>query len=1335
MEISRVDEDRVVEADNESTLNTEPPNQAEQKDQVEGFCTHGSLATQHGRFDRDRITYHELNDRLNQQAASALAYRLPAGKLIGREFHCGDVLGNAPKRGKAGSFKFNIDKLLGKDFGPTGEIRGYNGVLPVYVANHGADYWAARETALRFLCLPPDERPKPGIGRYSRSQRAGEPWTQILPPPDIPPDFQSLVWRDHRHNGTWPYKNADGKTLFYVVRFEKTGINPETKEPMLEKATPVVSYGFFPDGRRHWRTKGAGLNILYNLDQLAQRPGVPVLVVEGEKAATAAAKLFPDWVVVCWKGGAGNVRKVDFRPLRGRIVYLLADADAVGVEAMRRAQHRADKAGALWTNLAIPPQACWDQKYGWDLADRMPTEWTVERVRDLIATTTPKTKYTTASWTGRGLRPYYDAPEMTARQARRMQRATINTFVSGEVKLVQSLEKARRLAQQENDRLEEEAGRPLTPAEKAKTTKQAKRSVAHEVGMESLRNGRRVLVVGSQGTGKSSDALQALARVGIPWLRVVFSLPTVDKCWEALDQYNKYRRRNSLPGYVVRGRGAYAERPDAEGRRKNETRVCPRNELFNRAASMRLSPRRNLCPACPLANTCWSLKQEAELREMKGGVFFMAREYVFLQLPVTNVHMLVGDESLTMVAASKPLYLDPKKLLEVCEWHGYDLDEVKLVEMEMLCIHQAVTDHPAAILAHLRNCKVTSSSLLKVASLLDQAFEAAAEAQVKLDGAKSDEDLTVQLDQLQELEFGAVARLCRQLALELRQPRDQANTVCVRRPTDKATGKEQVQVAVFHLKAPRIARETPVLLLDGTGSEWLNRKVFGKNLEVVRVPIDRSARVVGTIGERVVERVVERDGQRVTERNIVLRDFSRQSLTGLDRHGNELSATKTAEAAILRREVAALAAALAPVFVCATLKASTMLESDFKATATDIAAGHFGDVRGKNKWQHYPSALLIGREEVTPWALEDLTRPFLADDPEPLVPLVNNAGVSCYVQQTRGRRMRDGTVVPVVVNIHADVRCQEVHEQVREAELLQAIDRVRAIYNRRLLALLNNLCLDVTYDAVVSWSELKSGGNDLDRAFAKHGQTVWLTNPGELYRCHRDLWKSKDAAKKTIDRAGGDSFPRVLLKECLKEGPDKNLLGNCPPLCIRYQLSGEGQQPCTAWVAAHPSEARATLERVVGPLASYEVDWAANVSAAAMAQVPPPLDGKEVDDMNMEFVEEAAGQSLDSVKQEPLAAAPPALVTQSMQSESGDDDEEYLEQGEPGEYEPDLEEFVLNQPSVAPKLRLTWLNSYGAFNRRVENLTDHSKIVMMEDTINGTGKPKYEAQEQRLSNI
>ena len=104
------------------------------------------------------------------------------------------------------------------------------------------------------------------------------------------------------------------------------------------------------------------------------------------------------------------------------------------------------------------------------------------------------------------------------------------------------------------------------------------------------------------------------------------------------------------------------------------------------------------------------------------------------------------------------------------------------------------------------------------------------------------------------------------------------------------------------------------------------------------------------------------------------------------------------------------------------------------------------------------------------------------------------------------RRTREGDDVlshVVEVLVHPDPRCEAMHEQIREAELLQALDRVRAIYNHRTVYLLNNLVLDVTYDANLSWAELKAGGNSLDASFNRTGQTVWLTAPGEFTRVLR----------------------------------------------------------------------------------------------------------------------------------------------------------------------------------------------------------------------------------------
>ena len=59
---------------------------------------------------------------------------------------------------------------------------------------------------------------------------------------------------------------------------------------------------------------------LYGLDRLAARPTAPVIVVEGEKSADAAAVIFPDYVVTTSPFGARAADKADWTPLHGRDV-------------------------------------------------------------------------------------------------------------------------------------------------------------------------------------------------------------------------------------------------------------------------------------------------------------------------------------------------------------------------------------------------------------------------------------------------------------------------------------------------------------------------------------------------------------------------------------------------------------------------------------------------------------------------------------------------------------------------------------------------------------------------------------------------------------------------------------------------------------------------------------------------------------------------------------------------------------------------------------------------------------------------------------------------------
>ena len=110
---------------------------------------------------------------------------------------------------------------------------------------------------------------------------------------------------------------------------------------------------------------------LYNLDALQQRPNAPVLIVEGEKTADAAAKLFPSAIAITWPSGCKAYAKADWSPIKGRRCTLWPDADAVGRDAMAKLAIHLLKAGAAQVRIIQPPP---DAPDGWDLAD---ADWSI----------------------------------------------------------------------------------------------------------------------------------------------------------------------------------------------------------------------------------------------------------------------------------------------------------------------------------------------------------------------------------------------------------------------------------------------------------------------------------------------------------------------------------------------------------------------------------------------------------------------------------------------------------------------------------------------------------------------------------------------------------------------------------------------------------------------------------------------------------------------------------------------------------------------------------------------------------------------------------------------
>jgi putative DNA primase/helicase len=111
-----------------------------------------------------------------------------------------------------------------------------------------------------------------------------------------------------------------------------------------------------------------------------RKTAAPVFIAEGEKAADAAAKLFPDHACATWPGGTPNVDKADWSALHGRSVTIWPDADDVGRKAA--AQLAPILLGLRCTVQVVnPPES---QPEGWDLADALAEKWSQAKVAKAV---------------------------------------------------------------------------------------------------------------------------------------------------------------------------------------------------------------------------------------------------------------------------------------------------------------------------------------------------------------------------------------------------------------------------------------------------------------------------------------------------------------------------------------------------------------------------------------------------------------------------------------------------------------------------------------------------------------------------------------------------------------------------------------------------------------------------------------------------------------------------------------------------------------------------------------------------------------------------------------
>lgn len=314
-----------------------------------------------------QIDFERLAGELLGQARELLPRWFPAGEWRGREFVVGNLQGDP-----GGSLSINADTGRWADFAD--DAKGGD-LISLYAAMRGL----TQAEAARELSADATGGAMPARRRSRPQARKEEPAEPIEPVPDGAP-AAPMLRTGYEHpkfgppTGWWEYLSGDGELLGYIVRFDPPP-DPDGK-PVRKQFIPQTWRGG-EDGR--WSFKSwPKPRPLYGLDHLAAKPDKPVMLVEGEKAADAAREIAGRaYVVVSWPGGSKAIDYIDFTPLHGRKLLLWPDADAAGVDAMRKLAERMVKHchEVKLLDTTGEGDGIDAQPDGWDAADALEAGW------------------------------------------------------------------------------------------------------------------------------------------------------------------------------------------------------------------------------------------------------------------------------------------------------------------------------------------------------------------------------------------------------------------------------------------------------------------------------------------------------------------------------------------------------------------------------------------------------------------------------------------------------------------------------------------------------------------------------------------------------------------------------------------------------------------------------------------------------------------------------------------------------------------------------------------------------------------------------------------------
>lgn len=259
----------------------------------------------------------------------------------------------------------------------------------------------------------------------------------------------------------------------------------------------------------------------------------------------------------------------------------------------------------------------------------------------------------------------------------------------------------------------------------------------------------------------------------------------------------------------------------------------------------------------------------------------------------------------------------------------------------------------------------------------------------------------------------------------------------------------QDRIFVNRRRDIKIPESVPIILLDASAYLGQNQKIFGKRLNEIEIRAEQNIDFIQIYSATMAKGRLcgIEDEPQMTD------DLQKICDTVIDFE------TKQGQTLVVCNK---------PVRMIITgEKPGEKLQPSSTAIGADIA--HYGTIRGIDQWRDHETIITLGREEPTHEAVERIAGGFYWDDSELLVR-------GPYIEESRGYRMKDGSLVGVMVRVLPDPRSQSMLEQSREREVEQAIARCRPVgaSKRKRAVILSNIPLDITVDWLVSWPEMQT---------------------------------------------------------------------------------------------------------------------------------------------------------------------------------------------------------------------------------------------------------------------